>query len=131
MLPHTADLRLHAWAATRDECVAEAVLALVAGFADTAGAPVTRTVVTDITGADDGAVLVGALDEVIGLVDTEGVVPVSVAAEPLAGGLRLLLGVTGLAQIESTGPAPKGVTRSALRFGPVATGWSCEVTVDV
>jgi hypothetical protein len=59
------------------------------------------------------------------------VVPVTVSTEPVAGGLRLLLGVTALAQTESTGPAPKGVTRSALHFGPTSTGWSCEVTVDV
>jgi SHS2 domain-containing protein len=111
--------------------VAEAVLALVGGFADTAAATVSGTVVAQIVDGDDETLLVAALDEVVCLVDTEGVVPVTVATEPVAGGLRLLLGVTDLAQTASTGPAPKGVTRSALRFGPTATGWSCEVTVDV
>ena len=32
-MPHTADARIEAWAPTREQCVAEAITALVAGFA--------------------------------------------------------------------------------------------------
>jgi SHS2 domain-containing protein len=131
-LPHTADLRLHAWAATREDCVAEAVLALVESFADTAGATVTRTVVTDIADEGDVAVLLRALDEVIFLVDADGMVPLTVSTErPPSGSLRLVLGVTDLAHVRFCGPAPKAVTRSALRFEETPSGWSCDVTVDV
>jgi hypothetical protein len=37
-LPHTADLRIEAWAPTREACLAEGVAGLVATFADTAKA---------------------------------------------------------------------------------------------
>ena len=33
-VPHTADLRIEAWAESRDECVAEALRGLIASFAD-------------------------------------------------------------------------------------------------
>ncbi|MEU6969505.1 archease [Kitasatospora aureofaciens] len=36
-VPHTADLRLVAWAPTAEGCVREAVRAVVEGFADTSG----------------------------------------------------------------------------------------------
>jgi SHS2 domain-containing protein len=36
-VPHAADLRIEAWAATREECMAEAVRGLVGSFATVAG----------------------------------------------------------------------------------------------
>lgn len=33
-VPHTGDLRVEAWAPTREECIAEAVRGMVASFAD-------------------------------------------------------------------------------------------------
>lgn len=131
LLPHTADLRLLAWAPTRDGCVAEAVLALVDSFADTTGSAVRTTVTAPIGRDDDGAVLLAALDEVIYLLDADGLVPVTAAVEREGGPVRLVLGVTDLARTRLTGPAPKGAARSALRFERTPGGWSCEVTVDV
>jgi hypothetical protein len=36
---HTADLRVEAWAPSREQCIAEAVLGTVAAFVDTSSAP--------------------------------------------------------------------------------------------
>ena len=50
-VPHTA--RFEAWAPNRDQCLAEAVLALVEGFADTTQASVTGETQIWIDPADD------------------------------------------------------------------------------
>ncbi len=131
LLPHTADLRLQAWAPTRDDCVAEAVRALVDSFATTGHCPVTAVHVLDLGDDSDEGVLLRALDEVVYLLDTDGVVPVTVEMGHAPGGVRLVLGVTGLAQVDITGPPPKGVARSGLRFDRTPSGWTCQVTVDV
>ncbi|MFB7508035.1 archease, partial [Streptomyces broussonetiae] len=34
VMPHTADIRLHAWGTTREHCLTEAVRALVEAFAE-------------------------------------------------------------------------------------------------
>jgi SHS2 domain-containing protein len=111
--------------------VAEAVRALVDSFADTAHGPVTAVHVLDLGDDSDEGVLLGALDEVVYLLDADGVVPVTVETERARGGVRLVLGVTDLAQVDITGPAPKGVARSDLGFDRTPSGWSCEFTVDV
>ena len=41
-VPHTADLRIEAWAPTREECMAEAARGLVGSFAAVAGSPPGR-----------------------------------------------------------------------------------------
>jgi SHS2 domain-containing protein len=42
-MPHTADLRIEAWAPTREECLAEAVRSLVDSFAVVAGRRISRS----------------------------------------------------------------------------------------
>lgn len=136
-MPHTADTRLQAWAPTREECLAEAVAALVDTFADVTGRKPQRTVVADIAAGTDEDTLAGALDEVIYVVETSGMVPVGVRAEAVAPRasqpfvVRLHLAVAALSDVEITGPAPKAVTRHHLRIGRGPAGWSCEATVDV
>ncbi|NMH97633.1 archease [Pseudonocardia acidicola] len=130
-LPHTADLRLQAWAPSREECVTEAVRALVAAFADVTGRAPQRTALAEIHASTDEDALLSALEETIFLLDTDGAVPVSVRAEPTASGLRLHLGLVPLADVEIIGPAPKAVTMHRLRLGHDRAGWSCEATVDI
>ena len=77
-VPHTADLRIEAWAPTRDGCIREAVLGTVASFLDSSSAQPRHTRLRRLTADRDDDLLVAVLDEVIYLLDTEGEAPVDV-----------------------------------------------------
>ncbi|GEL18458.1 archease [Pseudonocardia asaccharolytica] len=130
-LGHTADIVLQAWAPSRDECLAEAVIALVESFADTSGRRAEWSRAADLPAGTDQDTLLAALDEVIFILDTEGAVPVSVRTERTPGGLRLDLGLVALDKVQLTGTPPKAITLHGLRFGRIDSGWSCEVIVDI
>jgi SHS2 domain-containing protein len=132
LLPHTADVVVQAWAPTRAACLAEAVRGLVAVFADTAGVVGSRSVAFTLGPAGDEELLVRLLEEVIYLVEVDGVVPVDVRVELTPdGGLRGRLDVAPLEAAIVIGPAPKAVAWHELSFAPERTGWRCRVTVDV
>jgi SHS2 domain-containing protein len=132
LLPHTADVAIEAWAPTRAACLAEAVRGLVAVFADTSGVVAGRSVAVTLAPASDEELLVRLLEEVIYLVEVDGMVPVDAHLEPAAdGGLRGRLEVAPVAPAMVVGPAPKAVAWHELSFAPGRTGWSCRVTVDV
>ncbi|MFC4016979.1 archease [Micromonospora sp. GCM10011542] len=131
-VPHTADVRIEAWAPDREGCLAEAVAALVDTFADTAGAGSRAPTEFQVPPGDDEELLVGVLDEVIFRLDTEGTVPLECdvrAAED--GGLRVRWQSTGTDAVELVGAVPKAVSLHALHIGRDASGWSCAVTLDV
>lgn len=130
-LPHTADIRVQAWAGTREDCLAEAVAGLVDSFADTTRVAPQWSVDTDIQAPSDEDALVAALDEVIYLLETQGGVPVHAEATPVEGGLRLRLDLAPVAAVPVFGATPKAVTLHGLRFERCDGGWACEVTVDV
>lgn len=131
-LPHTADVVVQAWAPTKAACLAEAVRGLVAVFADTGGVVASRSVAFTLGPAGDEELLVRLLEEVIYLVEVDGVVPVDAHVEPAAdGGLRGQFGVTPLEPAMVIGPAPKAVAWHQLSFAAGQTGWVCQVTVDV
>ncbi|MBB4930472.1 SHS2 domain-containing protein [Lipingzhangella halophila] len=131
-LPHTSDIRIEAWAPTREECMAEAVRGLVASFAAPPPAAPSDAYWTVPTGGEtDEDALVAVLDEVIYVLETEGGVPARVEAAHGRGGPLLLFRLAPLHEATLTGAAPKAVTLHDLRFGPTGDGWSCEVTVDV
>jgi len=131
-LPHTADVRIEAWAPSREECVAQAVAALLASFVDVAGAEPEGTVRYHIEPGADEDVLAAVLDEVIYLLDTDGRVPV--AAQVAAaddGGLDVELRMAAPDQVVLTGAVPKAVSLHELRFERGPGGWWCRVTFDV
>jgi ribonuclease Z len=133
MVPHTADVALTAWAPAKDECLAQAVYALVGGFAEVAGPgeAVPRdsvTVTVDHTSDDD--LLVSVLDEVIYQVEVHGRVPVGVAFDP-SDPSRVRFETVPLAAVRIVGAIPKAVSLHELRFGRVDGAWRCHVTVDV
>jgi protein archease len=136
-VPHTADLRIEAWAATREECVAEAVRGLLESFADTGSASRHRVrehlVERHLTGETDADLVATAIEEVIYGLDADGEVPVTVSARRSDdGGIDLALQMTSLDQVEITGAAPKAASLSDLRCGQEPSGrWSCAVTIDV
>lgn len=132
LLPHTADVVVEAWAPTRVACLAQAVHGLVAVFADTAGVASSQSVPFRLGPAGDEELLVRLLEEVIYLVEVDGVVPVDAHVEPAAdGGLCGRLDVVPLAPAMVIGPAPKAVAWHQLSFGPGQAGWTCRATVDV
>ncbi|HEY8472518.1 MAG TPA: archease [Natronosporangium sp.] len=130
-VPHTADIRIEAWAATREECIAEAVVALVESFADTTGAEPTGTVEALIDPGTDEDLLVDVLNEVIYQLDTGGQVPLAARVKALPSGLRVKFTMTDVDQVEPVGATPKAVSLHDLRFTGDAAGWSCTVTLDV
>ncbi|TWJ29133.1 SHS2 domain-containing protein [Micromonospora sagamiensis] len=129
-MPHTADVRVEAWAPTREECVAEAVAALVECFADPGGAAPTGTGGFDVPAGRDEDLLVGVLDEVVFRLETEGTLPVATEVSG-DGGLRVRWRTVGTDAVELVGAVPKAVSLHGLRFDRDATGWSCAVTLDV
>ncbi|MFI7519619.1 archease [Micromonospora globbae] len=131
-VPHTADVRIEAWAPTREDCVAEAVTALVETFTDTAGARPGAEREFAAPAGDDADLLVSVLDEVIFRMDTADELPLTTeVTDDGSGGLRVRWRVTGTADVELVGAVPKAVSLHELRFGPDTGGWSCAVTLDV
>jgi SHS2 domain-containing protein len=132
-VPHTADLRIEAWAPTREECMAEAVRGLVGSFAVVAGRQPYRRVGRQMTARSDEDLLVAVMDEVIYRLDADGEIPVSVAVRPAPeGGVAVSFALVPVAGAEITGAAPKAASLHELRCAPdAAGGWSCQVTVDV
>lgn len=132
-VPHTADLRIEAWGRSREECVAEAVRAVVDSFADVSGAPRGREVSRRLAAGSDADLVAAAVEEVIYGLDADGEVPAAVSARRGAdGGVELTLRVVDVRAVELTGAVPKAASLSGLRCAPETPGrWSCAVTVDV
>lgn len=130
-VPHTADVRIEAWAPSRERCLAEAVRALVDTFADLEGAHPIGTVEFRAEPGNDEEALVAVLDEVIYRLDTEGELPLDPEVCALDGGLAVRWRTTGTDAVELVGAVPKAVSLNDLRFAPDDAGWSCAVTLDV
>ena len=77
-VPHTADLRIEAWAPSRDGCIRQAVLGTVDSFLDVSSARPHRLLSRRSTAGSDDDLLVAVLEEVIFLLDTVGEAPVDV-----------------------------------------------------
>lgn len=138
-VPHTADLRIEAWAPTREECLAEAARGLVGSFAATAGRraaagrPAGGRARRHVTARPDQDLLVAVIDEIIYRLDADGQVPVSVTARRARdGGVVVSFRLIPVAEAEIIGAAPKAASLHDLRCARDAAGrWSCAVTVDV
>jgi len=130
-VPHTADLRIEAWAAGREECVAEAVAAMVESFADLTGAAVTATEEVQFGPGPDPDLLAAVLEEVIYRLETDGQLPLATDVTATGDGLQVRLTMVDAATATPVGAAPKAVSLHDLRFGPGPEGWFCTVTLDV
>jgi phage shock protein A len=130
---HTADLRVEAWAPTREECIAEAVRGLVDGFAVVAGRRPHGRIKRHMRARSDEDLLIAVIDEVIYQLDADGMVPVSVAVRSAQDdGVVLFVALIPVSEAEIIGAAPKAASLHDLRCAPDAAGrWSCGVTVDV
>jgi SHS2 domain-containing protein len=121
--------RIEAWAPSREECVAQAVLALVESFADTSAAGQTGVVDLPVAAESGDELLTNVLDEVISLLDTVGRLPIDVHVRRLDGGLDVRMRMTDVDQVELVGALPKGVALCELRFGRRAAVWSGQATL--
>lgn len=132
-VPHTADLRIEAWAATREECLAEAVRGLVDSFADVSRGRPRRTAQRQVIAGTDEDLLAAVLDEVIYRMDADDEIPVAVTVRPAGDcGVHLILSLADMDSVDITGAGPKAVTLHELRCSADASGrWSSSVTVDV
>lgn len=130
-MPHTADLMIEAWGPDRRRCVAEAVLALCESFADAGGCFPAGTVELRTMADRDPARLVEVLEEVIYLLDAEGVVAVGVDVAGSDADLVCRFEVVPMAQVTLVGSTPKAVSWHGLAIGPDEQGWSCHVVIDV
>ncbi|MEV3987359.1 archease [Streptomyces sp. NPDC049837] len=130
-VPHTADVRVEAWGASREQCLVEAVLGMVECFADVSGARATAVRQVQVDEASDDDLLATLLDEVVFRLEVHGDVPVDVEVETVDGGLDVRMAVTDVRSVPITGAVPKAVSWQELHLAPDPYGWSCAVTVDV
>lgn len=131
-VPHTADLRLEAWAPSRQECLAEALRGLVESFADVTDAPVQRRTERTVLAATDADMLAMAGEEIIYVLDADGQIPVKLQVRPTTGGVVLVLELAAADSVEITGAVPKAISLHGLACQPDRAGrWSASMTVDV
>lgn len=129
---HTADVILEAWGPDLSACVEEAVAALVACYADPAGAEVVRQRSARVAPGTPEDVLLDVVDEVLLALDTEPDPPVAVRAAPAPdGGLDLVIDLAARGTVAPAGAAPKAVSRSELSVSATDTGVRCRMLVDV
>lgn len=127
---HVGDLRIRAWAPTREACVAEAVQALVGSFAGAVPAP-TSTAEFDVCGATGAELLTGVLRAVIHRIRTGHEVPTSTEVVPTPEGLRLRCAVVELGAVIPVGVLPKGVSTAGATCEPCRSGWCCGADIDL
>lgn len=130
-VPHTADLRVEAWAPTREECMAQAVRGVCESFLDLTGAAGARTRDVVLRADSDEDLLAVLLEEVVFWLDTADEVPVDVELTPVTGGLRCALRMADAGSLPVTGAAPKAVTLHELAVTRGPEGWTCSATLDV
>jgi SHS2 domain-containing protein len=130
-VPHTADLRIEAWAPTRDGCIRQAVLAAVESFLDLPSAHADHTRLRRLIADRDDDLLVAALDEVIYLLDTVAEAPVDLKLQDVDGGVDVTFAMADASTLRQVGAVPKAVSLSELQFSHGRHGWRCLVTLDV
>lgn len=131
VVPHTADVIIEAWGASRLECLEEAVRALVDSFARVAVA-VTEPVPIVLQESGDEALLVSLLEEVIYVIDILGGVPAKVVLDETEDGSVVgFIDLAPLAAVEIHGSLPKGVSLSELSLSRDDGQWRCRATIDV
>ena len=129
-VPHTTCFE--AWAPNRDQCLAEAVLALIEGFADTTHAAVIAETQIWIEPADDDDQLARLLGEIINRLHADCVLPVDLEfSEPQDDGLDVRLAVVSLRDAHLTGPLPKEVLLSEVSLRRMGGQWHATFAVAV
>lgn len=133
VLPHTADVLVEAWAPSRSACLEELVRGVVATFVDTgAVTQPAREIPVEVGAPRDDDVVIALLDDVCYLLDADGLVVVDIALEEEDdGSFDGAFFVVPTDAVVPTGAAPKGASRSELRFAREGDLWRGRVIVDV
>ena len=130
-VPHTADLRIEAWAPSRDDCIRQAVLGTVDSFLDISSARPHRSLSRRLTAGSDDDLLVAVLEEVIFLLDTVGEAPVDLDLQGAGGVAEVNFAMVDARTLPQVGAVPKAVSLNDLRLSHDDNGWRCLVTLDV
>ncbi len=130
-VPHTADLRIEAWAPTRNGCIRQAVRATVESFLDLSSRHADHTRRCRLIADRDDDLLVAVLDEVIYRLDTAAEAPVDLELRDVDGGIEVTFDMTDVAGAAQVGAVPKAVSLNDLRLSRGRDGWRCLVTLDV
>lgn len=130
IVPHTADIRIEAWAPTREACLAEAVAAMVGSFADIRAQP-ERSVSAELAADTDDDRLVAVLDQVIYVLDTENAVAAGLTVDIGSRMLRVVMPVADLEGVEIIGSVPKAVALSGLSMDHRDGRWCAAAIIDV
>lgn len=128
---HRADLRIEAWAQTREECVAEAVRALVGSFLGRTALPATATVSFDVTGPTDPDLLRAVLHSVILRLAVVNEIPMETRIRPTVTGFRVRYDLVDAGGIVPAGALPKAVSTHPVRCERTRRGWWCSARIDV
>jgi SHS2 domain-containing protein len=131
IVDHTADHIVRAWGPTRAACLEQAVLGFVSAFAAVADVPVARTTTRWFEAPDDPTVLLCLLEEVVFLLDADGVVPVSVEVADHGTQVAVTFGLVQAEEADPTGPTPKGISHSGLDLAVAGGLWQARILVDV
>ncbi|MBF8190603.1 archease [Nonomuraea sp. K274] len=129
---HIAGIEVEAWADTREECLAEAVRALVETITDVGDAVPDDCVVLVSAEEDDETLLAAVLGEVIRQAEGRRVavdVSVDERTKTTQGQIEVRLATVTMADHLRT--APMAVAMYGLRFGRTAGAWRAHVNVEV
>ncbi|MEU4196830.1 archease [Kribbella sp. NPDC026611] len=127
------DIRIEAWAQTREQCVEEAVAALVEGVVDP-GFDTEEAVETwfPVPLATDAELLVMVLDEVIYRMTTTGQIPVRTWVSARADdGLDVIQQIVEPETLDAVSAPPDEVRLQDLTFAAGETGWRCAAILAV
>jgi SHS2 domain-containing protein len=128
---HRTQVAVEAWADSREECLAEAVHALVESFADFGEVVPDDSVAFAVVDECDEELLLSVLDEAIYQVRAYGRVTVDVSVDERTGATRgqveVRLATISLERVDQVGTVPEAVSVNGLRFGQEAGMWRAHV----
>ncbi|AIJ23348.1 hypothetical protein AMETH_3256 [Amycolatopsis methanolica 239] len=128
---HAADLRIRAWAACREACLAEAVEAMVRSFLGRVPRP-SSDVRFSVSGGSDTDLLRALLTRAIDCIRVLNRIPVSVTVVPTATGLSVECATVDAGAVLPCGALPKRVSATGLRCEPASDGrWLATALIDV
>ncbi|MEO3873323.1 archease [Nonomuraea sp. B12E4] len=130
-----ADVVGEAWADSREECLAEAVQALVECCVRVGDAVPDACVMFSLAEESDEALLVAVLDEVIDQIEANGRVTVDVSVDERTvatrGQVEVRLATVPVEAVERVGTAPAAVVVHGVRFGCVNGVWRAGLQLDL
>lgn len=128
---HAGDLRIEAWATTREACIAEAVDALVSSFVGPARPMPSARSSFEVTGETDAELLQAVLGKVIAGLLERHEVPITTTVSATEAGLEVSCHTVSAAAILPAGAIPKGVSPRNSSCQRLPSGWWCSIRIDV